>query len=304
MATATEKHLLIVASGGRTGTRFLGEILQDVIEDCASFHEPDVITTDLRSNIRKIRQFGIYRNFFGKLIDRTGLRAISLRHLAGQLDTQSTADEIRRHRSRFYANQEESLIVDSSLQWFGLLDAVPEAIPNHRVVCVIRDPRAWVTSAEQWGHWWASSFDWVTRLGLLRLNPCLLSEPKNCQRWPKMSTFEKLCWSWTALNRAMIDAAAHHPGIEVFRFEDLFLAANRRLHMQQMMEFATNFSDRSFKYNIDELINRKAINISGGSSNDKWKIWSKHRCQILDRHCGTLMRKLQYGNEHEWHEKL
>lgn len=304
MNDKTNKYVLIVASGGRTGTRFFGEAMGEVIEDCVSFHEPDVLTTNLQSNFRKIQQFGFYQNFLGKLLDRTGLRAVGLKAMAGQITAEAAADEISLHRDRFYARQSASLVVDSSLQWFGLLNAVPLAMSNVKAICVIRDPRSWVSSAENWGHWWASSQDWVRKLGRLRLTPCILGEQANCSRWRSMTTFEKLCWSWTALNRTMFDAAGRHSTIRMFRFEDLFHSEQRKANMKDMLEFATTFSDKAFRFNLERLLSTSPVNTSLGRSADEWRGWSSSRCRILEQHCGPLMRLFGYGDEPEWNKRV
>jgi hypothetical protein len=304
MPSEKNKHLLIVASGGRTGTRFFGETLGLIVEDCVSFHEADVLTTDLRASWRKVREFGIYRNFVGKLLDQTGLRAIGLKRLAGRLTADEAATEVRRHRSDFYARQSRSLIVDSSLQWFALLDALPFTDWPYRAICVIRDPRAWVASAEKWGHWWASSSDWVRRLGRLRLTPCLVDDQENCHRWRTMPEFERLCWSWTALNRVMLDAAKRDPRIRIFRFEDLFFSSDRRTHMEEMLEFGTGFRQRSFAFDASRLLKMAPVNTSGGRSQTEWLRWGADRCQVLGQHCGKLMQELGYGLEPEWCDRI
>lgn len=304
MNSEAKKHVLIVTSGGRTGTRFFGEAMGEVVDDCLSFHEPDVLTTDLRSNLRKLRQFGVYQNFVGKLLDRTGLRAVGLKAIAGQLTAEAAAAEICRHRNDFYTRQPASLVVESSLQWFGLLDAVPLAISKVKAICVIRDPRSWVSSSENWGHWWASSQDWVRKLGRLRLTPWLLGDEENCSRWPSMTAFEKLCWSWVTLNRVMFESASRHPNIRMFRFEDLFLGEQREAHLEDMLSFATAFSDRTFRFDLERLLSMSPVNSSGGRSADDWQSWDACRCRTLEHHCGALMREFGYGDEPEWKRKV
>ena len=81
-----DKPCIFVASGGRTGTRFISEVLTLSVQDCFSVQEPDVwrldSLIDLRKNrgmwAQKIRDFGFLNMTLGKFVALGNPRGLSL----------------------------------------------------------------------------------------------------------------------------------------------------------------------------------------------------------------------------------
>lgn len=71
------KYFSFIISAGRTGTRFMGKKLSEMIDRCFSVHEPDFFTPGSEYNtIKKIETFGLYHLILGKIIGKTGIRKL------------------------------------------------------------------------------------------------------------------------------------------------------------------------------------------------------------------------------------
>lgn len=303
MATKIRKHVSLIVSTGRTGTRFLGENLGDVIDDCASFHEPDMLTFPRRGKLQTIARFGLYQTVFGKLLDRTGIRAIGLQYLAGKVGFDATARRLTQHRAKFYASRPEELIVEAYNQWFSVLPVLPSVFANYRVAAIIRDPRSWLASASKWGLWWASS-DLVAKLGLLRLSPDLVGDHSVATHWAGMDNFDRLAWSWATINHELATQADRDDRIRMFRFEDLFGEYRKTEEIDSLLAFVTHFEDRRFDYSLETLLRSRQIHASGGDSGSEWHDWTPSRCRRVMHFCGPLMERWGYGRETAWKRKL
>jgi hypothetical protein len=99
-----------------------------------------------------------------------------------------------------------------------LLDAFPEGY----VVQITRDPTDYVRSAIAWGQYrFAGRMLNVVpyrRLAAPQLRPW---SPIERVRWAALGQFERLCWTWTAQNRAMREQGSGNPRFRSIRFEDL-----------------------------------------------------------------------------------
>lgn len=297
------KNVTLIVSTGRTGTRFFGEVLGNAIDDCVSFHEPDMITLKRKGEFKKIVQFGLYNTTIGKLLNDTGIRAIGLNYLAGRRGVEQTAKALISHRKRFFEKQSESLIIESYNQWYSVLDVLPLVFKEYRVAAVIRDARSWLSSAEKWSLWWHSD-DLVARLGLLRLNPQIVDDGEAADRWAGMSQFQRMAWSWSAINHLVTSNAESDPRISVFRFEDLLGHSHQVNEIRRFLEFITHFKDKQYSYSLAKILDSPRVHASPGDSSNAWRDWSTKRCQQVDELCGTLMRRWDYGRDPEWIQRV
>lgn len=298
-----ERDVSLIVSAGRTGTRFLGQTLGDVIADCVSFHEPDMLAWRRKKKLRTISRFGIYQTLLGKLFDDAGLRAVGLKHLAGADSAQNTIESLIRHRRDFYAQQEQSLVVEAYSQWYAVLDLLPDVFMRYRVGAIIRDPRSWLASAEKWKLWWHSD-DLVTRLGLLRLRPHLVGDQAAAAGWEEMAAFDRMAWSWNTINGILTARALSDPRVSIFRFEDLFGLTRQSHEIRRFLDFITDFGDRRYRYSLSLLMERPQVHASQGDSSAAWQRWDRESCVQVDRLCGSLMRRWGYGVEKEWLNRI
>ena len=108
-----DKKLVFIASGGRTGTQFLGDLLSTVIDDCWSEHEADMIAGWSKLTLQRIKNFGLWHMFFGRMLGRTGVRATGVRFVNGEWDIEKCIAKLRAERKKYYAQTPQSLIIES-----------------------------------------------------------------------------------------------------------------------------------------------------------------------------------------------
>lgn len=293
------KHVVIIASGGRTGTTFFGDLLSEVIEDAYSVHEPDLLNGLSTRTWRAIRIFGFYHMVIGRLLGLTGIRNLSQRFLSGRMTEEDLISAIHRHRDAYYASMPQSFIIESYYQWYGILPAVSKAYPNSKIVGIIRDPRTWVTSWMNFGGHYDQS-DYVSRFGFKRLNPALVGDAEHLDAWPEMSGFEKNCWNWKIVSQLLSKQASLDPMTRIFRYEDLFTSDARHQHIDDLLSFITSFPDRSFEYAFDESMLDDTRNASISREFPDWQDWTHDQATALNDICGGAMSEFGYGNEPEW----
>lgn len=298
-----DKHVVLVVSGGRTATTFLGELLDLIVENSYSVHEPDLFDGLNRETWERIRRFGLYHMFFGRIVGRTGIRNLTQRFLSGRVSLEDLVQEILRHRKAYYDSIESDLIIESYYQWYGILPGATLAFPRLRVAAIVRDPRPWVESWVALGAHHGQK-DHVTRWGFRRLNPRMVDDREFVERWPRMTSFQRNCWDWRTVYGLLTEWIDDHPCARLFRFSDLFLSDHRERHFRELLDFITTFPDRRFEYQFDKSILRLRKNQAQDAPPleiaESWKTWSPERASELDDICGDLMRKLGYGHEPEW----
>jgi hypothetical protein len=301
------KPCLFIASTGRTGTQFFGQMGQKIIPDCNAYHEPDVLWIDRpREWIPKIRQFGWFRMTWGRYLPRYSLRMLSIARQSGRIDDARAIDSIRAMRRDLLRNLRAAIFLEANGQYSGLLDLLPQAFPNSKAAYIIRDPRDWVRSFMNMRVPFYSWRDIKSWFGIGRLTPAHIAHDPNRERWPMMSLFEKLCWAWNRENRYALECAKLSANIQVFRFEDLFDGQNYWQAMRAMLEFLTRFDNGytvSFQLDPDLLAVRVHSRREAGSF-PAWSEWTPEQAKILTSHCGDLMTRFRYGGEPDWLAKV
>jgi len=297
------KYITIIASGGRTGTTFFGNLLSNIIEDSFSVHEPDMFAGFNAQTWSRIRTFGFYHMLVGRVIGRTGIRNLNQKYLAGTLSEEQLVLAIRQHRKKYYGSIDESHIIESYPQWYGILPALPKVFPHYKVVGLIRDPRTWVQSMVNQEGFYGGNKPLLKSLHKI-LDPFMIGDQIYMARWPNMSEFEKSCWLWTAITRTLQHAEMQDENIRIFRYEDLFLAPERDRNMEDMLRFMTMYENRVFKYKFDPSILKVVKNSSRSAKMPLWQDWPQAICLQMNEICGSLMQDCGYGMEREWRDKI
>lgn len=296
-----EKYYGFIVSAGRTGTAFFGDVLSEIIPGAFSVHQPDVVEGFDRTTFDRIRTFGWYHMVIGRLLGRTGIRNLSQRYLSGRMSRHDVVRALHRQRGPYYHTIDSDYIVESNLQWYGLLPVLSDAYAKYRVVGLVRDPRTWVTSVRNLGTQFGRG-DLVTRLGFKRLDPDLIGDREYIAKWPDMTPFEKNCWQWTTLNSLIHAYVLESSSARLFRYEDLFLADDRVDRLREMLDFMTHFPDRDFHYDLDGKVLDTPRNASKRRPFAGWRDWNKTQARQLQQICGPLMEALGYGSETRWQE--
>lgn len=296
---ADEQCLVFVVSGGRTGTQFFGHRMSAVIEDCFSVHEPDMFDGFNRVTLDRVKVFGIWHVFLGRILGLTGARIIGHRRLTGAWSNKKAQNMIRRSRTAYHRSISEGLIVESNAQWWPLVSDLLEVWPNAKVIAIIRDPRTWARSwINKRGRY--DDKDMVDYFRPGRLTPARLGEADWTARWGAMDTFGKLAWEWRTIYSHLDESVRKSPNARIFRFEDLF--APDGAAMRDLVNFAADHGERKFQVGDLTGLADTIKNASSGAARD-WPTWSIRQAQLLDELCGPLMRCYGYGEELEWQEK-
>lgn len=288
----TSKDLGLIASGGRTGTAFLGQFLSEMVPESFSVHEPDVWPGLGREALHRIGVFGLKHMVLDRLRGRSGFRNLSLRRIRGELTAEETVDEIHRQRIAYYESRSQPLVVESNYQCFGIVPEFRRAFPNSRVAALVRHPETWVASYLDYGTR-RGGRDRVQRWGQSRLHPAMVGDEEYVGRWDGMSRFERLCWDWKAINGALVRGARSDQVVRLFRYEDLFLASDREDEFREFLAFLTDFGDHSYDIQFDPDALRQRVNVRPARSRGD-ALNAVSRPEALEEICGDLMAELGY----------
>ena len=298
------KDLVVIVSGGRTGTRFFGERLGGLIENAFSVHEPDVVSTKRYRTFKHIADFGIWNVVLGRLLGRTGIRILSQKMLARQIALRDAKRWVQKARDRYYASISAELLIEANGQWFGALPALRAAYPHCKIVGIVRDPRTWVRSCLNHGGQHDEE-DRFTRFGAKRLEPSMVGDTAYSTRWSAMGAFEKLCWDWDIAYRTIDAEIEGNANAAMFRYEDLFLAEERERHIRGFFEFVCDWPSRDYMFRIDDDLWSQPVHASRPRKLEAWHTWSTAEARTLTTICsGELIQKYGYCSEREWSDKL
>lgn len=296
------KHNVFIVSGGRTGTRFFGDLISSLITNSFSVHEPDVFAGFNTLTARRISIFGLYHMVIGRFLGKTGIRNLTQRYLSGRIKTNDLVTEIKKHRQSYYDGIDRSLIIESYYQWYGLLPVIPRAFDQYKVLCIVRDPRTWVSS---WMNFEAhfGKKDLVKKFKSKRLNPKMIGEKKYAELWDEMSQFQKLCWTWQAVYSLIAKFDAENAKTLLVKYEDVFLSDDRDKSFEDVLNFITTFDEHTFPYKFDTGLLQRRVHAAGRKRFPDWHEWDYNLSTQLADICGPLMYELGYGKEPVWIEK-
>ncbi len=309
-----DKPCIFVTSAGRTATRFISELIELAIPDCYSDQEPDVwrldsVIIDFKKNYpefaRKIRDFGLFNMTLGKLTPLGNPRGLSAARQMGKISEEKASKVLFNFRDRFLSGLKNSVYAECNLQVVGLIDIIPKVFPNSKTVFIIRDGRDWVRSSCN-GYFAPYSIGDPVRFfpGSRPSSKRCLGDPFR-DRWDFFSRFQKLCWYWRKHALYALETLPKNSYSKMIKYEKLFDNSRHVEEMTELLEYLTCFPNGtklSFKYN-GEL---KTVKFHESRKNTfpKWKDWSQQQVVQFQEICGDVMKKLEYGQESEWQEKL
>lgn len=296
-----DRKIVFVVSTGRTGTQFFGTLMEKMVDGCVSVHEPDYLWGErLHEWPSKIKSFGLY-NLTAGLFDPTrSVYMLSAERMRGKIDDRTAVDHLRRIRRRLLSGVSSDLFVEANPQLLGLVDLLPEAFPQSRIIFIVRDPRTWIRSLMN-----SRTFPLYSKLDFrnwfgLRIRAGEFPGDPHGDRWPRMSVFEKRCWFWNRANRFALDRMPDH-GARTYRFEEIFAGGERESVLEDILSFATDFQGFTGARHLrPELLDRKVHSTAEKGSFPPWPEWDRDLVQTMERHCRTLMKQFHYGEEPEW----
>jgi hypothetical protein len=294
-----DRSSIIVTSLGRTGTKFFSFLFKEIIPDCSSFHEPDIVqyfgTNDrIKPFLAQVKDAGIYNMIFLKSLGRWSLIQVSDARLRGSLSEADAIKKVLKQRINFINSKPGKVYVESNAGYYGLIPILMKVYKFHRAIYIIRDGRGWVSSAMKVEELYGKK-------GLRKLfahkMPSAAEFPTDplSERWHTISRFEKLCWAWSKLNRYALSTLPENPHARTFRFEDIFLKKEKYEVLQDVVTFATDLPDIDPKQigKIDGWLDRKIHE----SSNEVpgWEHWTTAQKNQFEQICGPLMNELGYA---------
>jgi hypothetical protein len=294
MGIFEDKYFVFLTSAGRTGTKFFGDLLGDMIDGAFSVHEPDVLMDFKLKSLRQLRYFGLYKLIIGKLMRKTGIRNLSQNFLSGQIKLIDLKAAIVDHRDNYYRSIDRELIIESYSGWYGAIPAIQSLYKNYKIVVIVRDPRDWVVSNMNWGTMYGKR-DWVSRLGLGRLDPAMIGDTQLEQQWQNFSQFQKLCWAWKTIYEIILVSAERDANTIIFKFEDLFRSEKKYENMEKLLSFISKFPAKNFKYNIPQNILEKQVNTNISYEFSRQGNWDTKMNSELIRICSKTAKKFKYA---------
>lgn len=293
-----ERPAIIVTSLGRTGTTFFSSLFGEIIPNCDSFHEPDIVqyfgTNDRFEAFKKrVRDAGFYNMVFRKLLGRWSLIKLSDNRLIGKLSYDNAVKDVLKQRTGFVQSKHGSIYIESNAGYYGLMDILRDVYRHHKAIFLIRDARDWVSSAMRVEELYGKK---GIRKMLAHKMPEATQFPDDPLQadWRFTSRFVKLCWAWSKLNEYALQTVSENPHARVFRFENIFSGKEKYSHLKDVIEHATALPGLEHaKLGSTEGWLEKKIN---QSSNDRqeWQNWTPEQQRQFERICGPLMERLGY----------
>jgi len=291
MMSIFDKEIVFIVSGGRTGTKYFGILLDQIIDNSFSVHEPDVFSGFNRRLLSQIKDFGIYNMLLGRALRNTGIRNLSENYLSGKLSLAKLKTKIINHRENYYSRINQKLIIESYYGWYGCIPAIKELFPYYKIIVITRDPRSWVTSNMNWGQWYGRR-DFATKLKLGRLNPKTVGDKKFCAQWNSFSRFEKLCWAYQFIYNKLLESTEGDPNSKLFRFEDLFYSPDKYKVLDDLVRFIVK--EKNHNYSIPNRILDKKVHKNISYAFPDYENWDKNMQNQYWNICEKIHHKLGY----------
>jgi len=294
-----EKNTILVTSIGRTGTEFFAKLFADIIPDCASLHEPDIIkfpgVKDRSAHYsQQIQRAGFWRMVVLKALGKWTLARLSDSKLLGKLSASEAAKNLHTQRNEFISRMPGSVYVESNLGYYGLIDVIPDVFKNYRTIYIVRDGRDWVRSTLNWGEVYGKgrirnlfAHKWPTAKDV--------KNDEFVNQWDGLSRFEQLCWAWSRLNGYALNTIPKNSYARMYKFEDIFIDENRYQTLDDLVSFAVSLPgihSESLKQ-TDGWLEQK-IHQSSNKSFPAWENWSTDQKYQFEKICGPVMEKLGY----------
>ena len=249
---------IYILSTGRTGTNFLAQVLNDIIDDFNIGHQ-QIGSRSINIFAKLPLKNNIYLYFLYKLFD----------FFNRGVPPNSTIDPLL------------------SVALYKLIKFKKIKI-DIKIIHLVRSPEDFVTSFLNW-----KDQSWKRKIILHFLlpfwNPVPLFHGVSFKRWVLMSKFEKFCWIWTFKNTMFDDLQyLQKENYYFIKIEDLIQSQSKEDHLKSLLEFCGIKPPKKIKLNTDIKVNR-----SKGNKFPKYKDWSNKHRFLLSEYCQYL--KLKYG---------
>lgn len=227
------------------------------------------------------------------LLDSTGMAKVF--HEPNFWEDVSTMDTLRKDAAIAVRYWQEFRILEVYRRWmekpeaqiYGEVNgtiryqapAIKKIFPNSKMLLVVRDGRAVVRSVMGWPQFYGPKSK-----GAYALSP--LTDDPYLDEWPRMSRFEKICWSWN----------------DTHEFLMRYISPIHWLQLERLTSDYDYFTEHFSRYiNIEMPYDHWFARVSKKSRNStkvygfpEWKEWSGTQRKGFIRICGGTMSKLGY----------
>jgi len=293
------KPSILITSIGRTGTEFFAKFFADIIPDCTSLHEPDIVQfvgveNKIMQFAQQVRRAGFQQMVLGKITGEWSLVKLSDKRFLNRINHQDAANKLNALRVDFIQKMPGTIFIESNIGYYGLMDVSSNVFRDHRIIYIVRDGRDWVRSAYNWGEIYGKkgfrglfSHRWPTAKDVV-------ADPF-AGKWAEFSRFEQLCWTWSKLNEYALATLSKNPDAKAFHFEKIFMGENRYEYLGNLVKFATSLPgiDSKKNKNVHGWLERKIH--QGSNEFPGWDQWTVDQKDQFRRICGALMEKLGYA---------
>jgi len=289
-----EKPSIIITSAGRTGTAFFFNLFKNILKDSQAFHEPENINfREISETLWKFKKFGFLNTTVKKIQGNWGITSISNKRMGGKITINEATKLLVNERKKFIESFNESVYVEASYHYYGLLDVLPNVFKRHKAIYIVRDGREWIRSHMnklEWYHEKNPHTKYNTRI-----SPMIFPEDEYNLKWNSMSRFEKLCWAWAKINNYALSSIKKNPNAQLVYFEDIFLSNQKYDNLKTIVDFLTDIPYyEKIHYDVLEDILDKKINKPPIYKFPHWRKWSQEQLGQFKEICGSVMEKLGY----------
>lgn len=256
--------MTIFLSTGRTGTKYLTELLGQLPQKCEVEHQ--------RRGSRRVNIQGNLISHYPSLMRVPGFKA-----------------NIEIISNKLILDPLQSMVYYEHFRQNGI-------DPGIKIIHVVRDPRDFVSSFMNWK---LISFKRTMLHHVVPLwqpNPWLAGE-MSFSRWLLLSKFEHFCWIWSYKNK-LFSEFSESPDYLLVKFEDLIKPDSNNATWPQLCQFI------GLSNNDINAVSSQSIPKAQKSKFPSWSEWSPTQAVKLHKYCGDLMIRYNYGNETEWKSML
>lgn len=255
----------------KTGTKALAQFFQSCVAGVEARHEPA----------------------FGRTI-----RILTTMYLEGLIGEKLLKRLTYWSRIKKIPEIESDVYIETSAFNYYAGKYIKEALPETKIVHIVRDPRDFVISFLNYidgrtQSWIANNLTPFWNVSGVRAGNV---PAKKWRNYPKLLKF---AWHWNFKNQLIEDLYAHDkPNYFFVKFENLVNPKTREATLQQIFSFL----NIEFKEEYNSFFDEKR-NESKSNRYKKWPHWDTATCKELQFICNDLMQKYGYGYEPEWLKK-
>jgi hypothetical protein len=216
------------------------------------------------------------------------IRHVSHAYASGHLGDARARELVHRWRDSDVAAGPAPYVEASTLV-YGLVRPILDAFPEAAVVHVVRNPLTFLRSGVNWGQYRNGG----RILNVLPFRPWW--DVRARMEWARTDQFGRLCWAWTALNRATREQGRGDTRYSVVHYEDLFDATRGKETLRGLLARVDLALDEA---QLDALrtttINEHKPNWYKPDRCPRWPEWTAERLRQVVAVCGDEARCYGY----------